>query len=264
MVNSFGIFGAAVRMDQDFFLLALLCAASGLQNAAVTTSTGAAARTTHLTGITTDLGIGLVRTVFRLHDPSQRAIEIAKNRTRIGTILAFGAGGAAGAALFLQINYAGFLLPAGIAAYMAYLHHRAVKSKTDKNADVAAAQARTFSDDNIAARVRVFDLSTSLSQAALPHFVKYLHEAPPQVELVVFSKGRAVAVDRYTDSLLDDTRLTLESRGIRVLFVGWTDADLHVGQEGAPLFYLRWRHAGTVKKAVASLTAAPSAVQAVR
>ena len=48
----FGEFGEEVRLKRDYFFLALLCAASGLQNAAITTASGATVRTTHLTGLT--------------------------------------------------------------------------------------------------------------------------------------------------------------------------------------------------------------------
>jgi uncharacterized membrane protein YoaK (UPF0700 family) len=45
----------------DFVLTALLCFAMGLQNAMVTKLSGARIRTTHLTGVTTDIGIEAVR-----------------------------------------------------------------------------------------------------------------------------------------------------------------------------------------------------------
>lgn len=63
----FGKFGGEPSVKGDYIFLALLCSASGLQNAIVTSYSGAAIRTTHLTGITTDLGIGLVRILFPSH-----------------------------------------------------------------------------------------------------------------------------------------------------------------------------------------------------
>lgn len=113
----FGVFGSEVELRDDYILLSLLCMASGLQNAALTSASGATIRTTHLTGLTTDLGIGLIRSVSLPSEHPQRAAENKANWLRIGTILSFMSGGAVGALLFLSVEYLGFLLPAAIAAY---------------------------------------------------------------------------------------------------------------------------------------------------
>ena len=100
----FGEFGDPVDLDTDYVLLALLCMASGLQNAAITTSSGFAVRTTHLTGITTDLAIGLVR-AGSIDPRSQKfAIEVRTNFLPIGTILSFMFGSVVGVALFFKPN----------------------------------------------------------------------------------------------------------------------------------------------------------------
>jgi uncharacterized membrane protein YoaK (UPF0700 family) len=113
-----GRFGGAERMKEDFVLLALLCLASGLQNAAITTSSGASVRTTHLTGLTTDLGIGIVRVLSQGSRPSPtRYRELRANWLRVGTIVSFALGSAVGAALYVRVGYLGFLLPAAIALY---------------------------------------------------------------------------------------------------------------------------------------------------
>lgn len=113
----FGEFGEPPRLKHDYFLLALLCMASGLQNAAITTSSGAAIRTTHLTGITTDLAIGLVR-AGSLRDKADRYTrEMRENWLRIGTIASFMVGSVVGVYTFQRSHYLGFLLPAAIAVY---------------------------------------------------------------------------------------------------------------------------------------------------
>ena len=113
----FGVFGHEVRLKQDYFLLALLCAASGLQNAAISTASGATVRTTHLTGLTTDLGTGLVRAFSdkRLYSSEMKAI-----RFRLGTIVSFALGSAVGAYAYFQFHYLGFLLPASLAAFSVF------------------------------------------------------------------------------------------------------------------------------------------------
>jgi uncharacterized membrane protein YoaK (UPF0700 family) len=109
----FGTFGHEPALRQDYFLLALLCAASGLQNAAISTASGASVRTTHLTGITTDLGTGLVRAFY---DRAHYAAEMKASLLRVGTIVSFLLGSTAGAVVYLRFSYLGFLLPAGLAA----------------------------------------------------------------------------------------------------------------------------------------------------
>jgi uncharacterized membrane protein YoaK (UPF0700 family) len=115
--DAFGEFGEPMRLKRDYFLLSFLCAASGLQNAAITTSTGAAVRTTHLTGITTDLAIGLVRAHSVRSRKDRYKREMRNNWLRVGTLGAFMGGSVLGAFLFIKLKYLGFILPAGLALY---------------------------------------------------------------------------------------------------------------------------------------------------
>lgn len=113
----FGEFGSEPRLRQQYILLALLCGASGLQNAAVSTASGMTIRTTHLTGLTTDLGTGLVRA---FSNPSVYDAEIRAAQYRIGTIVSFGLGSAVGAWIYLAYSYLGFLLPAALALFCVF------------------------------------------------------------------------------------------------------------------------------------------------
>jgi len=113
----FDQFGSAPRLKEDYAMLALLCMASGLQNAAITTSSGASVRTTHLTGLTTDLGIGIVRALGSPRGATVRSHETRANWLRFGTISAFISGSLVGGILFLRFEYLGFLLPAIFAFY---------------------------------------------------------------------------------------------------------------------------------------------------
>jgi len=127
--NVFGQFGAPAELGNDYLLLALLCGASGLQNAAITSASGSTVRTTHLTGLTTDMGLGLVRLVWGGLDGPHRENEFRANKLRAATILAFIAGGAAGTFSYMWFSYLGFLLPAGIALYISH------EAKQGKKAD---------------------------------------------------------------------------------------------------------------------------------
>jgi uncharacterized membrane protein YoaK (UPF0700 family) len=98
---------------QGYILLAALCLCSGLQNATITSASGSVVRTTHLTGITTDLGIGLVR-VFSARQHGTRKNEIRANWMRVGTVFFFAMGSMVAAFSFFQLQYWAFLIPATI------------------------------------------------------------------------------------------------------------------------------------------------------
>ncbi|HRK07453.1 MAG TPA: YoaK family protein [Pseudobdellovibrionaceae bacterium] len=113
-----GEFGHSLVISRDYFLLALLCMASGLQNAALTSSSGSTLRTTHLTGATTDLGIGLVRWWALPSQDARRETEKRVAVLRLGSILSFMLGSTVGAFVYLRWQYAGFFLPALLGLYV--------------------------------------------------------------------------------------------------------------------------------------------------
>ena len=117
VMDYFSGFGDALQLKKDYFFLVLLCMASGLQNAAITTASGAAVRTTHLTGITTDLAIGIVRARYTSESSSKFKAEMRSNYLRVGTIVSFILGSVAGAYCFSHFGYWGFLLPTVLALY---------------------------------------------------------------------------------------------------------------------------------------------------
>jgi uncharacterized membrane protein YoaK (UPF0700 family) len=88
-------------------------AACGLQNAMVTTYSGAIIRTTHVTGLFTDLGLMLGRAL--------RGIKADRRRARlyIVIILGFVAGGSAGAVAYRQFTYYALVFPAFLALFLA-------------------------------------------------------------------------------------------------------------------------------------------------
>lgn len=124
-------FGSAFKLEESYILLILLCLASGLQNAAITSSSGHSVRTTHMTGLTTDLGLGLARIFsFDLKDKSLKK-EIRANKLRFGSIVSFVLGSALGAWIFMSLGYRGFVFPAVIALYAAW-HGRKAKISMHK------------------------------------------------------------------------------------------------------------------------------------
>lgn len=113
--GKFGVFGEALDLSKDYVLLISLAFACGLQNATITSSFGAVVRTTHLTGLTTDLGIGLMRVITRSHRLNTRRNEILANMMRLGIFGCFAAGAAVATSLYSRFDYWGFALPAAIA-----------------------------------------------------------------------------------------------------------------------------------------------------
>ncbi|MFL5814147.1 MAG: YoaK family protein [Bdellovibrionia bacterium] len=139
-LHFFGSFGEPLKLKSDFALLALLCLASGLQNAAITSATGSSVRTTHLTGITTDLGIGIVRALALKGHRKHHDREVRANWLRAGTIFSFYAGSVVGAILFLKVQYYGFYLPAAIAFYG--LHQAKLENDRQRKREARKAHLR--------------------------------------------------------------------------------------------------------------------------
>ncbi|MBC7420404.1 MAG: DUF1275 domain-containing protein [Bdellovibrio sp.] len=117
----FGKFGDVANIKHDFFLLACLCGACGLQNAAISSASGATVRTTHLTGLTTDLGLGIVRAEIHNLSDSQKSIERRANLLRVATIFSFTLGSLIAAFIYSRFKYQGFFVPMFIAIYLAYV-----------------------------------------------------------------------------------------------------------------------------------------------
>lgn len=125
----FGKFGMTEDMDKDFFLLALLCFSCGLQNATVTSAYGAVVRTTHLTGLTTDLGVGLAKILNPRLDLVKRKMEMRASLMRMGIIGSFTLGSVICGFIFIKTNYWGFAIPFLISVGL-LIFSLALKSKT--------------------------------------------------------------------------------------------------------------------------------------
>lgn len=94
----------------------LLCAAMGMQNALVTRISGAVVRTTHLTGVVTDLGIETARWVrywrrARSAEPAERP-SVTKSRLLLTIASAFLIGAVVGALVTVRLGAPSMLLSA--------------------------------------------------------------------------------------------------------------------------------------------------------
>jgi uncharacterized membrane protein YoaK (UPF0700 family) len=115
--NAFGAFGLPLSSGQGYFLVALLCFTCGVQNGTITLVSKSVVRTTHLTGVTTDLGIGLIR-FFNRRRLTGIEDEGKANIMRIGIILFFTLGSATGVLAFRTWQFRGFLIPCGFSAML--------------------------------------------------------------------------------------------------------------------------------------------------
>jgi len=82
----FGMFGAAISLWSHFFVpltVLLLCFIMGLQNAVITKISKAEIRTTHVTGLVTDLGIELGKLVYINRTQTNPAEPVRANRQKL-------------------------------------------------------------------------------------------------------------------------------------------------------------------------------------
>ncbi len=108
----FGVFGEPLELTRNYILLVLLCFTCGIQNGTITTVSRSVVRTTHLTGITTDLGLGIIRLLNRGKTGNENPNEGRANLMRVGIIFFFVSGSVVGGFAFKNRGYEAFLLPA--------------------------------------------------------------------------------------------------------------------------------------------------------
>lgn len=125
----FGTFGEPLVLTRDYTLLVFLSFISGLQNAMITSVSGSVVRTTHLTGLTTDLGVGLMRILSNSHKTS-RDEETRNTLMRLGIIVSFVLGSASSGWIFFSHQYWGFALPATLSTILFWstLKHRMARA----------------------------------------------------------------------------------------------------------------------------------------
>ena len=115
---SVAVFGQKIILISPNILAYSLLFAMGLQNSLVTTISNAAVRTTHLTGLFTDLGIELSQ-LFFYKSKDQKDKLYSSIKLRLTIISFFFLGGLTGGILYSKINlfvlfFAGILLLIGL------------------------------------------------------------------------------------------------------------------------------------------------------
>jgi uncharacterized membrane protein YoaK (UPF0700 family) len=115
MILAFG--GLADQLTwrhRDLVFVAVLCFTMGLQNAIITKISAAQIRTTHVTGMVTDIGIELGKAVYRSRMPGQPPVvpDLGKLGLLAGLVGLFFVGGVAGAAGYLALGFTALIAPA--------------------------------------------------------------------------------------------------------------------------------------------------------
>jgi uncharacterized membrane protein YoaK (UPF0700 family) len=112
LLLGFGVLGARLSGIGGLFVpftVMLLCFIMGLQNAVITKISHAEIRTTHMTGIVTDIGIELGKLFYWNADGGRPRPKVLANRERLRTLslllLFFLVGGVAGAVGFRHLGY---------------------------------------------------------------------------------------------------------------------------------------------------------------
>jgi len=129
VVLAVALLGASVREHVLYtrYMAGALLYAMGMQNALVSVISGAVVRTTHLTGMFTDLGIDLSAMV----SGGERSQLRQSILLRVTIILSFLSGGVAGSLLFMSWQFSAFFVPAAIllaALFYDYFRIRLVRA----------------------------------------------------------------------------------------------------------------------------------------
>ncbi|PLK49885.1 DUF1275 domain-containing protein [Uliginosibacterium sp. TH139] len=112
LLLSFGLLGARLSVIEGLFVpvtVMLLCFMMGLQNAVISKSSNAEIRTTHITGVVTDIGMELGKLFYwnRSSDPLHPDVRANRARLRVlgSLLLSFFLGGLLGAYGFKYVGY---------------------------------------------------------------------------------------------------------------------------------------------------------------
>ena len=131
VITSIGVVSNFTAFNFPDIIICLLLFAMGLQNSFVTKISNAVVRTTHLTGLFTDLGIDISQLFFKKSYPHQEKIK-ANIKLRLYIISFFFAGGLIGGFLYSKLNLKLNTLIIGAAILIASLFYDDLRYKLIK------------------------------------------------------------------------------------------------------------------------------------
>jgi uncharacterized membrane protein YoaK (UPF0700 family) len=109
--GAFGVFGEDLLLARDFVLVYALCFVCGMQNGCFATLTKGQIRTTHLTGISTDIGTDFARMWFGKLEGKERALTLRTNISRIATFVSFALGSITSVLVSRDLGYGALVVP---------------------------------------------------------------------------------------------------------------------------------------------------------
>ena len=113
-LGCFAFGGIFITVPGKMFALSCLCFIMGMQNATITKISGARIRTTHATGMITDIGIETGRAIYRLVHPGRGAgADRRKLRILVSIVGTYVLGGIVGALGYAMIGFY-FSLPLAV------------------------------------------------------------------------------------------------------------------------------------------------------
>ncbi len=123
----FGEFGNTASSEIELVVLFLLSFVCGMQNGCFATLTKGQIRTTHLTGISTDIGTDFARMWFGKLSPKEYELTRRTNLSRIATFVAFATGSVISVQLSRQFGYASLVAPL-VTSGLCYIAIRRIQS----------------------------------------------------------------------------------------------------------------------------------------
>lgn len=126
--GEFGAFTTTEDDQHDIILIGILCFILGMKNGLTTWATHGRIRTTHLTGLATDIGLHLPK-LFRNNNQSRMPEKRRVNTVRMLTFLSFTMGSLVAAFIFPRFEYQGLIFPfvlsivLTIISFISYQHH---------------------------------------------------------------------------------------------------------------------------------------------
>ncbi|MCM0606520.1 MAG: DUF1275 domain-containing protein [Xanthomonadaceae bacterium] len=109
--GAFGAFGEGLLVWHDFVFMYLLSFLCGLQNACIAVLTGGAIRTTHMTGISTDIGTDLSRILHGSLKSEELELTKKTNLTRLSIFISFAIGSVFSVIETKRLEFAALWIP---------------------------------------------------------------------------------------------------------------------------------------------------------
>lgn len=214
--------------------IALAAGAMGLQNATITRISSGVVRTTHITGVLTDLGTETVHFLFWLRDiarspraqrgPWRRLIvdaqrhQAARRLALLGSIVgSFAVGAGLGALMYGQFPRISMFPPVLFLTWLIYLDVRR------PIAEIAQARIVAETDLSLPSSVGVYAITRDARRRdahRLPNLIAWTDRLPPNIRVAILDLGEIRRIDSDAMSDIAAAVLRMEGAGRRLILAG--------------------------------------------